>query len=136
MRGRRSDLERVNLLDLAPVQIATWRDENGLVVVVRTPPPVRGLRGHLRHLFFAAGVRRLRLDELGTAVWRRLDGRTVAEVAAALRAEFGARCEPAEERLRLYLDILRRERLIAFPGVDDAAIAEWRAQPARKGTPE
>ena len=136
MRGRRSDLERVNLLDLAPVQIATWRDDNGLAVVVRTPPPVRGLRGHLRHLFFAGGVKRLRLDELGTAVWRRLDGRTVAEVAAALRAEFGARCEPAEERLRLYLDILRRERLIAFPGVDDAAIAEWRAQPARKGTPE
>lgn len=136
MRGRRSDLERVNLLDLAPVQIATWRDENGRAVVVRAPPPVRGMRGHLRHLFLAGGVKRLRLDELGTAVWRRLDGRTVAEVAAALRAEFGARCEPAEERLRLYLDILRRERLIAFPGVDDALIAEWRAQPARKGTPE
>jgi hypothetical protein len=136
VRVRPAEPEAVNLLELSPVRTAHWREQDGRVVVERLPPPVRGLGRLLLHFSFLSGAKRLRLDELGAAVWRRLDGCTVAEVAAGLRAEFGERCEPAEERLRLYLGILRRERLIGLPGLDDAAIAEWRARPAEKGTPE
>jgi hypothetical protein len=132
----RDPLEGVDLLGIAPERTAVWREEEGRVVVERPLPPVRGARSLLLRLSFLTGVKRLRLDELGAAVWRRLDGRTVAEVLAALRGEFGARCEPAEARLRLYLGILRRERLIGLPGIDDAAIAEWRERSARKGTSE
>ena len=133
MARARDPLEGVDLLGIAPERIAGWREEGDRVVVERPLPPVRGLHSLLLRVSFLTGVKRLRLDELGAAVWRRLDGRTVAEVVAGLRGEFGKRCEPAEERLRLYLGILRRERLIGLPGIDDGAIAEWRARPARKG---
>lgn len=133
--ARRSDpLEGINLLEIAPERVAGWREQDGLVVVERPLPPARGLAGLFRRLSFLTGVKRLRLDELGSAVWRRLDGRTVADLIVDLRTEFGERCEPAEDRLQLYIGILRRERLIAFPGFDDEWIAEHRVREA--ATPE
>lgn len=126
--ARRDPLEGVNLLAIAPVRVAPWTETGERVVVERPLPPVRGPRGLLRRLSFLTGVKNLRLDELGTAVWHRLDGRrTVAEVIAELRRDFGAGCEPAEERLQMFLTLLRRERLIGYPGADDRRIAEWRA---------
>lgn len=126
MARRRDPLEGVDLLGLAPERLAGWHEQGDRIVVERPLPRVRGLRSLMLRVSFLTGVKRLRLDELGTAVWRRLDGRTVAAVVADLRVEFGDRCEPAEQRLRLYLTLLRRERLIGFPGFDDALIAERR----------
>ena len=118
--------DAVNLLELVPVRLAPWRDQEGGLVVEYRPPPPRGLAGRIGRLLLPPRVSRRRLDEVGAAVWRRLDGRTVAEVVAVLREEFGERIEPAEDRLRLFLGMLRRERLIGLPGLDDRAIAEWR----------
>jgi hypothetical protein len=130
MRRRRAALEAVNLLDLRPVRTADWREVAGRVVVERPPSLRRGLGRLIETLSFLTGVRRLRLDELGGATWRLLDGgRTVAELSAELRAAFGAACEPAEERLRLFLTMLRREKLVGYPGWDDPAIARWRERP-------
>lgn len=100
------------------------------VVVERELPPTRGVTGWLRRLSFLTGVKKLRLDALGTAAWRRIDGsRTVAEVVDELRREFGDGCEPAEERLGMFLGLLRRERLIGYPGWDDERIAAWKQRP-------
>jgi hypothetical protein len=132
MARRRDPLEGVNLLEIAPERVAGWREEADRVVVERPLPPVRGVRSLFRRLSFLTGVKRLRLDELGSAVWRRLDGRSVGEVVDGLREEFGERCEPAEGRLQLYVGILRRERLIAFPGFDDDLIAEHRESAAAR----
>lgn len=126
MLRRRDPLAGIDLLGLAPERLAGWHEVGDRIVVERPLPRVRGLRSLMLRVSFLTGVKRLRLDELGTAVWRRLDGRTVAAVVADLRAGFGERCEPAEQRLRLYLTLLRRERLIGFPGFDDALIAERR----------
>lgn len=132
MCARRDPLASVNLLELRPVRTASWREEGERVVVERALPPARGLRGLLKRLSFLTGVKFLRLDELGTAVWCRLDGRrTVAEVCTEVRREFGERCEPAERRLQLFLGMLRREGLIGYPGWDDAEIeaAKRRSEP-------
>ena len=127
MRRRESALAEINLFDLRPVRLAEWREVDGRVVVDRPPADGRGLRRLAQALSALTGVPRLRLDALGGAVWRRLDGAaTVGEVCAGLRAEFGEGCEPAEERLRLFLAMLRRERLIGYPGADDEAIGRWR----------
>lgn len=120
--------DAANLLELVPVRTADWREQDGGLVVEYRPGPPRGLAGRIGRLLLPPRVSRRRLDEVGAAVWRRLDGRTVAEVAAALRAEFGERIEPAEDRLRLFLDMLRRERLIGLPGLDDERIADWKAR--------
>lgn len=135
-RGPAPPADAPNLLDLVPVPTARSTEAGDLTVVERTLPPVRGFKSFFLRLSFLTGVKRLRLDELGTAVWRRLDGRrTVAEVAAALREEFGAGCEPAEERLGMFLGMLRRERLIAYAGLDDDEIADWNARDAAAAGP-
>jgi len=132
---RKRSLDGVNLLDLRPVRVATWREEGERVVVERTLPPARGLRGVLKRLSFLTGVKYLRLDELGTAVWHRLDGsRTVAEICAAVREEFGESCEPAEGRLGIFLGMLRREGLIGYPGWDDAEIEAAKQRPEAGAT--
>ena len=121
----------MDLLELAPVRTADWRDVDGRVVVERPPTPSHGWRRFVDTLFFLTGVERIRLDALGSAAWRRLDGEaTVGEVCAGLRAEFEAGCEPVEERLGMFLATLRRGKLIAYPGVDDEAIARWRERQA------
>jgi hypothetical protein len=65
---------------------------------------------------------RIKLDEVGSYVWLRLDGeRTVAELAGELDAEFGEEVRPAEERLGYLVRLLRKEALVAYPGWDDPA---------------
>ena len=60
---------------------------------------------------------RIHLDDIGTFVWSRCDGRhSVDDIAAAMRHEFGERAEPVEERLLMFLKKLLREKLIALDG--------------------
>jgi len=115
---RRRDLERVNLLELAPVRIAPWKLAGERVVLHRPPPRARGLKGlgELVSCWLAAA--RIRLDALGSFTWQRLDGAaTVGEIAAALRAELGE--EAAEERVGRFVRDLHREGFLAYPGFDE-----------------
>ncbi len=58
---------------------------------------------------------KIRLDEVGTLVWKSIDGQTpLAEVAERLRREFGAKVEPAEKRLEQFVRQMTRGRLIEF----------------------
>lgn len=92
------------------------------MVVVRPEPTSRGLRGWVDRLLHSMSASRIRLDELGSFAWLRLDGeRTVAEVAELLRQEFGEQVEPAEERLGHLVRVMRREGFLAYPGWDREA---------------
>jgi len=116
-KQRAKALEQVNLLELAPVRLAPWK-EDGERVVIERPKPV-GWRHVGQHLRYWLAVRRIRLDVRGSAVWRCLDGATTVEqVAAALRADFGEEVEPAEERIGSLVRMLHAEDLLAFPGWD------------------
>jgi hypothetical protein len=119
-KRREKDLEGINLLGLAPFRLADWEEVGGRVVVLRPPPGTRGLRGVMDRFFHRMSASRIRLDEVGSAAWRALDGdRTVAEVAAMLREEFGERVHPAEERLGRLIWMMRREGLMGYPGWDE-----------------
>jgi len=99
------------------------------VVVERPLPPVRGISSLLQRISALTGVRRLRLDGPGSSVWRRMDGsRTVGELAAELRSELGEPAEDAEARVVRFVTLLRREGLVALPGLDDERIAAWRSR--------
>ncbi len=121
MFGRRreaSELESLNLLEVAPFRAAEWSEKEGRVVVVR-PRPARGLRAFGEWLSWCLSSRHLRLDEIGTFAWLGFDGqRRVGEVASSMRREFGDRIEPAEERLGHFVRQLRREGLLGYPEVD------------------
>jgi hypothetical protein len=125
--GGRKGLGQAEVLALRPVRLAEWTEEESAsepgsdaetgerqrVVIERPLPPVRGLRGLVQRVSALTGVRRVRLDERGSFVWRQIDGeRTVAEIARELGAEFGAEVEPADERVALLLRSLDRERFV------------------------
>ena len=119
MRGGSPPLEDVNLLDLAPIRLASWREENEIVVLERPRPNAKGLRKLLEWFQFYSAVRTIRLDDLGGFAWRRLDGsQTVGEIAEEMRTQFGETAEPAEERLGQFIQTMRREGLLAYPGWD------------------
>ncbi len=90
-----------------------WREsEDGKIVVLRPRFGEGRLARRVSDLFHVSDYR-IRLDEIGTAVWKRCDGSTTArEIADELRVQFGARVEPAEERLQRFVSQMLRARMI------------------------
>lgn len=121
----------MNLVEVAPVRLAAWEDgPRGRVVVVR-PRPRPGPDAWRRWGFYLLGARRIRLDDVGSAAWRLMDGRhTVGDLADRLRALFGGRVEPVEERLGRLVRILKREGLVGYGGYDPVP----RVEPALMAT--
>jgi hypothetical protein len=117
-RRRARELEQINLLELTPVRLASWSEVDGRVVIERPKPASAGkVREQLRYWL---AVRRIRLDERGSLAWRLLDGtKTVADVALALREEFGEQVEPAEDRAGHLVRMLHREDLLGYQGWDE-----------------
>ena len=116
---REKELEGVNLLGLAPLRIADWEELEDRVVMLRPEPVSVGLRGLMDRFFHRMSANRIRLDEVGSFAWRHLDGeRTVAEVGELLRGEFGDRVDPVAERLGHFVQVMRREGFLAYPGWD------------------
>lgn len=111
----------VNLLELTPMRCALWLErEDGRVVIDRPRPPVDGLRGLIRRTGWMLAPRRIRLDEIGSFAWRRLDGATkVRTLVGVMYDAFPDSRHHLEERLGAYLRAMRRLRLISFPESDD-----------------
>ncbi len=121
MKRRRTHdpLAGVNLLELTPTRRAEWEDQGPRVVVIRPEPTTSGARLLLDRLLYQLSARRIRLDEHGSCVWRHVDGqRTVAEIAAALREQFGEVVEPAEERVGKLIQVFHREELVTYPELE------------------
>lgn len=114
-------LRAIDLLELAPVRRVPWIErEDGRVVIDRPRPPVDGLRGLLQCVSWMLAPRRIRLDEIGSFAWRRLDGATkVRALAAAIRDAFPDSCDQLEERLGAHVRAMRRLKLISFPELDE-----------------
>ncbi len=104
--------------DARPRRLLEWREEDGRCVLLRprfgTSRPGRWLAGLAGDPHY-----RIRLDEVGTLVWKACDGRTsLAEIARAMRAAFGDRAEPAEERLARFVRRMLKGRMIAVAEPD------------------
>ena len=120
-------LSQTNLLDLAPIRIADWSDSGDRIVIHRPKRRVQGLRSLVDKALDWLAPARIRLDEVGTFAWQRLDGSTTAgSIAKAMRMHFGESVEPAEERLGKFIQMLRREGMLAYPGWDDEVTKDAR----------
>jgi hypothetical protein len=63
--------------------------------------------------------KRIRLDELGSSIWRRLDGRaTLGEIADAARHEFPDQQGAISERVAEFIGALRALGLVSFDRPD------------------
>jgi len=116
-------MNAVEFWSVQPSRRFDWRqDGDGRCVVLR-PKLGEGRVGR----WFAARLGdpcyRIRLDEVGTFVWKACDGQTsLTVIAERMRDEFGGRVEPAEERLGLFVRKLLKGRMIAVNG--DARVQE------------
>lgn len=108
-----------NYLDRVPKRNVDFEEgENGRLVLLRpkfmTGPLARWLQPKLPKKYF-----RVKLDDVGTAVWRSIDGaRTVGEIAEILFAEFGERVEPRHERCSRFIHSLDKGAMITFIEVE------------------
>lgn len=110
-----------NLLYLRPRRTREWEEVDGRVVVLmpkfRHPLLVRWLLPFLRSQNF-----RIKLDGLGSAVWKQCDGETsVASIAERVRAEFGETAEPVHDRIGTFLRKLEHGELVLIPPPGDDA---------------
>jgi hypothetical protein len=61
----------------------------------------------------------LKLDKLGSTVWRSIDGKkNIFEIGEIVRKEFGEKCEPLYDRLIMFLRYLNRRGWIYFENVE------------------
>lgn len=110
---RRRKRQSINLLELTPEQRAPWETaENGNVVVL-----VPKFQHELLAKWLVPRLKyphvRVKLDKLGSFVWKQCDGRTtVAEIAERLRAEFTDMAGSAEDRIRTFLLMLEKSDLV------------------------
>ena len=104
---------KVNLLELMPAQRTPWETaENGNVVVLvprfRNEFLVRWLMPRLRSPHM-----RVKLDALGSFVWKQCDGKTtVAAIAERMEAAFGGSTESVLDRIRTFLLTLEKSDLV------------------------
>jgi hypothetical protein len=104
--------DAVSWAELRPRRRCDWVEEEGRVVLLQ-PRYGQGRLGRWLERRLGKQPIRVRLDEVGTFVWRRCDGsRPVAGIAEELRVEFGEAIEPAAERLVSFLGSLRRNRFV------------------------
>lgn len=90
------------------------------MTIERPRPRARGPIRVLHAITHAMSVPRVRLDELGSFCWSRLDGeRTVEQIAGDVRDAFGEAAEPVEERLGTFVRMLRDQEFVAYPGWDE-----------------
>ena len=103
-------------LDFARVQprrLLDWREEDGRCVLLR---PRLGTTRVARWVTRLAGDPhyRIKLDDVGTLVWKACDGRTsLADIVGQMRERFGEQVEPADQRLSQFMRKMLKGRMIA-----------------------
>jgi hypothetical protein len=116
---RRRILKGANYLELIPLRLHKEEvsEENLVTVLI----PKFQNRFALRFIVpkLKSDVFKLKLDELGSAVWLSIDGRnTVDQIAKQLLKKFGDKIEPVNERLTKFLTGLYEQRLITFQEIN------------------
>ena len=101
-----------------PRRLLEWREEDGHCVLLR---PRLGTTRVARWMAGLGGDPhyRIRLDEVGTLVWKACDGRTsLADIVGRMRERFGDRVEPADQRLSRFMRTMLKGRMLAVDGAE------------------
>jgi hypothetical protein len=96
-------------------RLAEWVDRDGVVVLECPKPPNRHLKSIGAWFSWWTGSQRIRLDEIGSSMWRLFDGSTTLEdIAVSLREELGDDAENIEGRIDLFVSALYRRDMVKF----------------------
>lgn len=103
----------MNLWELTPLRNAKWETtEEGKVVVLvpkfKNAFLSKWIVPHLAKPYF-----RIKLDDIGSAIWQQCDGATpISTIAESLKNKFGNAVDPVEERINKFLNHLERGDLL------------------------
>ncbi len=90
-----------------PVRCANWSERDGIAVVVREQPTITSLQSLKDWVRWAWHPKRIRFDEVGSFVWRRLDGSgTLVEITNAARVEFPDQNDAIAQRVAEFVAAL------------------------------
>ncbi len=102
-----------NLLELTP-ELARDFEEKGELVTILIP---KFKSEFFRKLIPKSKPKdiRINLDELGTAVWKSIDGKKkVSDIVSELSNSYGERIQPAAERIAKFLEEIYKHKFINF----------------------
>lgn len=105
----------VNLWELTPVRkFDHEKTENELVTILIPKFTNKFLVQHLMPRLKYPFIK-IKLDEIGSAVWLEIDGKKkVGEIAEILQEKFGEKIQPVEERLSKFFTQLKLHHFIDF----------------------
>ena len=105
--------------DAVPRRLLEWSEaDDGRCVLLR-PKFGRGPVGRWLASQVGDPHYRIRLDDLGTFVWKACDGETSLEaIAVGLRGHFGPAVEPAEQRLGVFVRKMLRSKVLELIPAD------------------
>lgn len=103
-----------NFLLYVPVKKHTdWEVKNGKVNLIFYHN--KAIEKFMRWLVKKPYVSDIELDDIGSAVWNSIDGKTsVYDIGEKLLSQFGKKCDPVYDRLIMYLRYLNRKGWISF----------------------
>ena len=102
-----------NLYELVPQQKRPFRELDDGTIEVLMPRYGDGAVGRVLKKFLSNKPVRIRLDDVGTTVWRLCDGRSsFHEIGDSLHRKFGTRIEPVYDRLETFLNQMKNNGLI------------------------
>ena len=110
---KKQGIPEVNLWELTPLRNAKWETtEEGKVVVLvpkfKNPFLVKLVLPYLAKPFF-----RIKLDDIGSLIWKQCDGATsLSTIAESLKEKFGDAVEPVDDRINKFLNHLERGDLL------------------------
>jgi hypothetical protein len=115
---RRKIFKTANYLDLTPVLIFNSEEsEEGLITIL-----IPRFKGKFMNKYIVREKARyiyLKLDELGSATWKAVDGKkNVGQICGELKETLGDKLDHAEERITKFLSILYNNRHITFKEIE------------------
>ncbi len=115
---RRKIFKNSNYLDLTPVLIfKSEESEDGLVTIL-----IPRFKNNFMNKYIVREKARyiyLKLDELGSATWKEIDGsRNVGQICEQLKEKLGDKIAHTEERVTKFLSILYNNRHITFREIE------------------
>jgi hypothetical protein len=118
--ARRENKPEVNLLELVPERLIGFETVDEERVFLHAPRfRARWVRRLIEPRMKKPYIR-VKLDEIGSAVWLACDGKTdVGRIATDLRARFGEAIEPCNDRLAMFIGGLVRARFLRFTNLEE-----------------
>jgi hypothetical protein len=112
--SRQKKKERRNIAHCVPQPVVEHEEaEDGIVKLL--VPRFRARWMHWLQKRLKNPHMRVRLDDIGSAVWKLIDGRrTVTEIGIVMSEQFGEKIEPVEHRLGVFFGMLRRNNLVEW----------------------